>query len=213
MKHRALALLVVAAALAAIFAYLWLSPEQVLKRAVEKEGSAICGAPVRVERVTWSKDTRTFVVGGLAIANPPGFPPGDVLVVPVIEIGVDPATIDKGPVHVDRLTLSAPRVQLATGATGSNFDAVERHIREATPRPDAPRFVVDLLAIRDATAQLASGSQVDLPGVRNTDVGETAGGLTATELARTLSDEMSQRLRLVMGIESIKSGIRSLLGD
>ena len=42
---------------------------QALKRAIEREGSAICGTPVRVEGVTWSPQTRTYIVSGFAIGT------------------------------------------------------------------------------------------------------------------------------------------------
>jgi hypothetical protein len=213
MKKLTLALLAVAAVLVAAFAYLWMSPGQTLKRAIEREGSAICGAPVRVESVAWSPQTHTYIVSGFAIGNPLGFAPGDVLTAPVVEIGVAADGGDKAVIRVTRLIVSSPSVHLDSGPSGSNFEALERHIKKQPPAPDARRFVVELLALQNAKVRIGAGGETDLLGIRNRDVGGDRGGITAIELARETAEELGQRVRLSAGIENIKSGIKNLFGE
>ena len=214
-----LVLLALALALAALFAFFWLSPEQSFKRALERQGSAATGSPLHVERVAWSKDNGVFLVTGLALANPPGFSPGDILVAPVVEVAVDPTTLDQEVVHVLRVTVSGPRIRYESGASGSNFEALERRIKEQPAGAGGKRFVIDQLAVRDAKVQLApaaptgAGNESDLLGLRDEDLGSDKGGITAAELAQRLAEEIGQRLRLTVGIENLKSGIKNLFGQ
>lgn len=210
---KTLILTVIALALVGAFAYFWFSPSQVLKRAIEGEGSAIAGSAVTVEGVTWSRESRVFLVTGFTIANPAGFPAGKILVAPVIEIGLEPETPDQKVTRLNRLIVSAPRLNIESGPSGSNFEALERRIKEQKPQPGTQRWVVDLLAVQDAKVRLAGGSEADLLGVRSHDVGADQGGVSALELAQYVTEQVGQRVRLVAGIESIKSGIRSLLGE
>jgi uncharacterized protein involved in outer membrane biogenesis len=215
-----LVLLALALALAALFAFFWLSPEQSFKRALERQGSAVTGSPLHVERVAWSKDNGVFLVTGLALANPPGFSQGDILTAPVVEVAVDPTTLDQEVVHVVRVTVSGPRIRYESGTSGSNFEALERRIKEQPASAGGKRFVIDQLAVRDAKVQLApaapttgAGNETDLLGLRDEDLGSDKGGITAAELAQRLAQEIGQRLRLTVGIENLKSGIKNLFGQ
>lgn len=205
-------LLLVAATLAATLAWLWFSPEQVLKRAVEQEGGAMAGAAVRVEKVSYSKQAGVFVLTGVSVANPPGFPPGEVLTVPVVEVAVDPASLDQPVIRILRVVVSAPRIRVDPGPQGNSFEVLERTLRERPVAAGARRFVVDSLAIQDARAQVG-GSEAELLGVRSHDLGADRGGISGVELARRMAEDLGSRVRLASGIESIKSGIRSLLGE
>lgn len=205
-------LLLVAIALAGTLAWLWLSPEQVLKRAVEQQGSAIAGAEVRVEKVSYSKQSGVFVLTGFAVANPPGFPPGDMVVAPVVEVAVDPASLDQPVPRITRLVVSAPRIRVEPGPGGTNFAVLEKTVKERPVPVDARRFAVNSLAIQDARAQIG-GNETDLFGLRSLDPGAQRGGMTGVELARLMIEDLGSRVRLASGIESIKSGIKSLLGE
>jgi uncharacterized protein involved in outer membrane biogenesis len=206
-------LLLIALALAGTLAWLWFSPEQVLKRAVEQEGSAMTGGAVRVEKVSYAKQSGIFVLTGVAVANPPGFPAGDVVVAPVVEIAVDPASLDQAVVRIERLTVSAPRIRIENGPGGSNFEALEKALKERPAAPGARRFLVATLSIQDARSQTGGGAEAELLGLRSEDLGASRGGVTAVELARHMAEDVGRRVRLASGIESIRSGIRSLLGE
>lgn len=208
---KTLALLLIVLLLGGAFAWLWFAPEQVLKRAVEREGSAMAGSAVRVESVSYSKQSGMFVLTALAVANPPGFPAGDVLVAPLVEIAVDPASLDQPIVRIQRLVVSAPRVRIERGPDGSNFDALEKALNQRPLAADARRYVVSTLSIQDAKVHTGSG-ETDLLLMRSSDLG-AEGGMSALELARHMAADVGQRVRIASGIESIKSGIRSLLGD
>ena len=210
---KTLILAVIALALAGGGAYFWFSPSQVLKRALEREGSAIAGSAVKVEGVTWSKENKVFLVTGFTVANPAGFGGGNVLVAPVIEIGLDAEAPAQDLTRVNRLIVSGPRLAIESRPSGSNFDLLERHIKEQKPQPGAKRMTVNVLAVQDAKVELAGGGEAGLLGLRSHDVGGDRGGITAVELAQVLAEEMGQRVRLTASIESIKSGIKGLLGE
>lgn len=210
---KTMTLLLIALALAGALAYLWFSPEQVVKRAVEQEGSAMAGSAVRVEKVSYSKQAGVFILTGLAVANPPGFPPGDVLMAPVVEIAMDPANFGQDVLRIERLVVSAPQVRVEPGPDGSNFEVLEKTLKERPVQAGGKRLVVNSLVLRDARAQIGSGAQTELLGMRSDDVGASRGGITAVELARHMAEDLGQRVRLATGIENIKSGIRSLFGE
>jgi hypothetical protein len=210
---KTLALVLVVVALGATLAHIWLSPEQSLKRAVEQEGSTIAGSAVRVEKVSYSKQAGVFILTGVAIANPHGFPEGDVVVAPVVEVAVDPGGLDQPLVRIERLVVSAPRVRVLSGPDGSNFEVLEKTLKKRPVAADARRFVVGTLAIQDAKAVVKGDSETPLLSMRSHDLGAGSGGMSGVELARHMAQDVGQRVRLASGIESIKSGIRSLLGD
>jgi len=172
---KTLILAVIALALAGGGAYFWFSPSQVLKRALEREGSAIAGSAVKVEGVTWSKENKVFLVTGFTVANPPGFGGGSVLVAPVIEIGLDAEAPAQDLTRVNRLIVSGPRLAIESRPSGSNFDLLERHVKEQKPQPGAKRMTVNVLAVQDAKVELAGGGEAGLLGLRSHDVGGDRG--------------------------------------
>jgi uncharacterized protein involved in outer membrane biogenesis len=210
-------LALVALALLALLAYLLFWPAQTLRRAIEQQGQAMTGTEVTVKDTTWTKESGLFVVTGLEVANPPGFAKGAALVVPVIEIAVDPASLEREVVEVKRLVVSGPRILYAAGKGGGNFDVIEKTLRQAVPQAGARRFVLRQLSVRDIRLQVTpAGGQpgeTDLLSYYREDLGKDRGGVTALEIAQMISAQLRQRLGIALGIESIKSGIKSLFGE
>jgi uncharacterized protein involved in outer membrane biogenesis len=216
MKKTAL-LALVALALLGFLGYLLFWPSQTLQRAIQQQGQAMTGSEVTVKGVTWTREAGLFLVTGLEVANPAAFGKGAAVTVPVIEIEVDPASLDREVIEVRRLVVSGPRIHHAAGQGGSNFEAIEKAIREAVPQAGARRFVVRQLSVRDMRIVVAPAgatpSETDLLSYYRDDLGKDKSGVTALEIVQVVAAQMRQRMAIAIGIENIKSGIRSLLGD
>jgi uncharacterized protein involved in outer membrane biogenesis len=216
MKKTAL-LALVALALLGFLGYLLFWPTQILQRAIQQQGQAMTGAEVTVKGITWTREAGLFLVTGLEVANPAGFGKGVAVTVPVIEIEVDPASLDREVIEIRRLVVSGPRIHHAAGQGGSNFEAIEKAVREAVPQAGARRFVVRQLSVRDMRIVVAPAggtpSETDLLSYYRDDLGKDKSGVTALEIVQVIAAQMRQRVAIAVGIESIRSGIRSLLGD
>lgn len=216
MKKTAVLLAIVVALLAAL-GYVLFWPAKKLERGLVEELAAMTGAEVKIGGVSWSRDSDLFVVNGLVVGNPPGFPPGPAIEVPVVEINAKRDALAQTPVPVQRIVLSGPRLHYAEGQAGSNIEAIEKAIKAYAPPEPARRYVVTQLSVREPKALLAvaggSPREADLLSFYQEDVGKDRGGIGQRELALAVVTQLRQRVAIVQGIEGIKSGIRSLLGQ
>jgi hypothetical protein len=216
MKRTPLLLAIVIALLAAL-GYVLFWPGKKLERGLVEALAAMTGAEVTVGDVSWSRESDLFVVSALVIRNPPGFAAGPAMEVPVVEISARRDALEHSPILVQRIVLSGPRLHYASGPEGSNIEAIEKAIKAYTPPDDARRYIVTQLSVREPRALLATAGgeprEADLLSFYQEDAGKDRGGIGQRELALVVVTQLRQRLAIVLGIEGIRSGIKSLLGD
>ena len=217
---------VVAAVLVGVAVWVYLSLDQLVKRAIEDYGTEILQAAVTVERVKLAPADGTGELRGLAIGNPKGFRTAHAATAGTIEIAVDPLTVAKDLVVVKRIVVVTPNITYEPGARGSNFDAMQRNIdhylgadKAGAKRSGSRKLIVERLTIKGArlsySPPVMSGKAsvlFNLPDIQLTNVGKGRGGVTPGELTKIVVDALVARIAEAMGRSAIQRGVESLLG-
>jgi hypothetical protein len=213
---------VVAAVLVGVALWIYLSLDQLVKRAIEHYGSEIIQAAVTVERAKLAPADGTGELRGLSIGNPKGFRTAHAATVGTIELAVDPLTVAKDVVLVKQIVVVAPNITYEPGARGSNFDAIQRNVEQylGTDRSAAKRgrrLVVERLTIRGArlsySPPVMTGKAAvlfDLPDIQLSSIGKGRGGVTPAELTKIVVDALVARMAEAIGRSAIRRGIGTL---
>jgi hypothetical protein len=212
------------AALVAVGAWLYLSLDFVVKRALETYAPEILQASVELDEVKLSPADGAGALRGMRIGNPQGFRAPHAATVGTIELAIDPATVAKDVVLVRRIAVERPSITYEPGARGSNFEVlqrnVERYIGAATSKAkqDGRRLIVDSLTIRNARVtyapQVGRGTATiafDLPDIQLRNVGKGRGGVTPGELAKVVVDALVARIAEVMARAAVQRGLEGVL--
>ncbi len=202
---------------------LYLSLGSIVGSAVEKNGSALLGTPVTVERVEVAPFDGYLSVRGLKVKNPRGFRAEHIFSLAEIVVKVDMATLRQDLIIVEQLSLVEPHIFLELEVPeGSNLATLARNVEayvakrkgpsashrgEAPPAPegqaDASRDTGPRLIIREfqmLRAELFSGTDVKnptlqkFPDFRINDVGADKGGATPAEVAQYILGIIGKRM-------------------
>ncbi|MDX2166578.1 MAG: AsmA family protein [Deltaproteobacteria bacterium] len=225
-----LALLVLAALLAL------LALDGMLKRAIERRGTALTGTAVTVEHVEVSLLDGGAAVQGLRIANPPGYRTPHALTLDEATASLSLASLFSSPIVVHAIELDGVRVFFELDAQGNpNLDVIRRHL-EKKPPPGAPpptrvpgtrtqprgegrRFVVERLTLHDGHLALdarATGGPVrdeTLEGFELTNLGaDRPGGATPRQLAREVGAAIARDVAVSLAASQVEKWLGKDVG-
>ncbi len=186
-----------------------------VRRAIVEQGSALIGAPIRLERVHIDVRTGAGELHGLSIGNPPGFQTPHLLQVQRVRVQVDVTTLAQPVVVISAVEIEAPDVIYEKGATQTNIEAIQLHLarqlESAAPgasQGGAPKkFIVERFQLlrpqAQASAAFMQGRTVSLklPEMDLRGLGRAEGGLTAGELGAQLARALQQRLKAAFFFE------------
>lgn len=191
--------------LVGLFFWLYASLDSIVKNGIEKYGSQITQASVRLQQVKLQPQTGQGELQGLFIGNPAGFRSAHLLRVDSIDLQLDPASVGGDVVLIQSLSIVAPDIHFEESDAGSNFDAIQRNVKsylkssEADSKP-GKKMIIEQLRITAARAHYApsllQGKEIDLdlPDITLRNIGKKKGGVTAGELASIVADAMKARL-------------------
>lgn len=192
--------------------------DSIVKSEIEKQGSEITGVAVKVNDVKLSLKTGVGEIYNLTVANPTGFTTPVAFSLAQMQVAVDTHTIPDDMVRVHRLELIAPDVTVEQNATGNNIQIIQENIKSHikahiqpsqtadTSVPPAPakvpgkRFWIESFVMKNATlhvsAPLVQAEMILIPlaDLELTNLGATTGGLTASELADTITQQISLQI-------------------
>lgn len=219
-KIVAVALLLVIAAVAGALFWLRGNLDGLVKDAIEKYGSAMVKAPVRVEAVEIKPSDGRGAIRGLSIGNPAGFHTPYALKAEEIEVAIDLATLTRDVVTLNRIAITAPDVIYEKGDAMTNVDAIEKNIAEylgPSKQEGGKKLIVLEFSMRKAKAQASAAFMkektvtVSLPDIELHDVGKAQGGLTPGELGQVIAAAVKQKLTGAISFDRLmKSTARGL---
>lgn len=208
--------------------------DAIVRRAISHYGSQMTQASVKVDEVKIRTGDGMGVVRGLVVGNPVGFKTAHALKVGTIEVEVDIRTLTDPVVVVKRIVIEAPDVIYEKGATGTNFEAIQRNITRSlasgtaggsdagTVSKPARKIIVDEFIIRNAHAQATAPAMLGqtvsatLPDIVLRNLGRGEGGLTPAQLGDRVAKAISQRLLASLGfdrvLKSIGDRVKGLFG-
>lgn len=232
MKKFAAALLLLAVVAAGAIFWLRGNLDGLVKDAIEKYGSDMTQARVKVASVEISAADGRGVIRGLSIGNPAGFRTPRALKVAEIEVAIDLASLAGDVVTIRKIAIVAPDVIYEKGEVGTNFDAIQKNIAAyvgPSKQEGGKKLIVTEFAMRGATGQASAPFMngktvvVALPDIVLHDLGKSKGGMTPGELGQAIAAAIKQRLssevsfdRLAKsashGLESAGKAIKGLFG-
>lgn len=183
--------------------------DRLVHRAIEDQGSALLGAPIRLGSVHIDPRSGAGELTGLSIGNPPGFRTPHLLQVARVRVQVDVTTLTQTVVVIPLIEIEAPDVIYEKGATQTNIEALQTHLARqlqagepaSTDGKPPRRYIVERLQLlrpqAQASAAFLNGKTVrlKLPEMDLRDLGRAEGGLTAGELGAQVARALQQRLK------------------
>lgn len=222
MKKAGIALLVLLAAVAGGLYWLRGNMDSLVKDAIEKYGSAMTKAAVRVASVEIKPADGRGVIRGLSIGNPAGFRSAHALQVAEIEIAIDIASVAGDAVTIRKIGIAAPDIIYEKGESMTNFDALQKNIADyagpAEKTGGGKKLIVEELLIHDAKAQASAAFMTGktlafgLPNIAMRDIGKARGGATPGELGQQVAKALKQKLAAAVSFDSLMKSTGKGLG-
>ncbi len=170
-----------------------------IKEAIETEGSAALGSPVRVTEVVTNLKEGSATISGLTIANPAGYRAANA-----IEINSFSATVDYGNQLIEELVIDKPVINAEQKGQQNNFQDLLNNMPDSgseepkADQGDEIEITIKRLALQNATinlitSDLAVGDQSIELGDRSFVMDDfVINNLTGT--VTEISDELVSRL-------------------
>jgi hypothetical protein len=196
--------------LVAIGLYFLLSSlDSIVKAAVEKSGSDMTQATVRLNDVEIEMTSGKGALRGLTVGNPPGFKSERALSLGEIALQLDVGSVTKDPVVIKEISIAAPEVTYEFSLKESNFDALKQNVdaygaqgkgKAAKKKTDeaGKKLVIEHLYIRNGKVNVSvtelqgKTASTSLPDIHLTDIGKKTGGATAAEVAEQVLAAIGQ---------------------
>jgi hypothetical protein len=180
------------------------SLDSIVKAAVEKYGSDMTQATVRLDDVKIELTSGKGTLRRLTVGNPPGFKSERALSLGEIGLQLEVGSVTKDPVVIKDISITAPEVTYEFGLKGSNLDALKRNVDaygaqgkdKSKPADSAKKtdkegkkLVIEHLYVRNgrvnvsATELQGRTASTSLPDIHLTNIGKKTGGATAAEVA------------------------------
>jgi len=133
-----IALGVVGVLLAAAVFYLLSNLDRFVAGAIEKYGSEATGTPVKVSSVRIQLKEGKGSISNLSVGNPGGFSTPKALSLGNIAIALDTGSITRDPVVIDKIMVSAPRINYEINKSGSaNINEIKKNVEAFTRKTAA----------------------------------------------------------------------------
>jgi hypothetical protein len=206
------------------FFFVWKNLDSIVKTAIETYGSEATKTAVHVGSVKLDLKHGQATITDLSVANPKGFTDPHIFELGRISTRVDLASINKNPIVIDEIHISAPTVVYEINRAGvSNVEVLKKNLglggssaagSSSGSSSDNGRkmiirkIIVDGSSAKGRSAALSQEQSVSLPRIVMTDVGAKRGGATAAEVARQLSDTLLTNVKASVA----KIGVDKYLG-
>ncbi len=166
-----------------------------LRATVNSVGPRITKSKVELAGASVSPLSGSGSLIGLAVGNPAGWSGGNALYVGRVRFGIEPRSLFHPTVVIDELTIEQPEFVYETRIISSNIGDLMKNIEqavgsnaEATPgRKEPPRkFIVKHFRLDHGKVTVGVGPAavaLPIPAIDLTDLGVAEGGLTSSQLA------------------------------
>jgi hypothetical protein len=175
----AVGLLLVVLVGAALF-FLASNLDSIVRGAIERYGTEILGAKVRVASVEIALGEGRGTIRGLRVANPDGYSSADALRLGEITLQIDPGSLTASPVRVPQVRIVAPEVRYELAGRTSNLQTLLDHVNARSGRA-AERGPAGA-GSEAAAPRIAIASFVFEKGRVDADLGTPGFGETGVEL-------------------------------
>ena len=194
--------------------FIFTSLEPMIQEAVEKYGSEITKAEVKLAKVELDATSGKGALSGLVVGNPAGFKTPSAFALGLVSVSVDTGTITSDIVVIKEVVIEKPSVTYELGGDGSNIAAIQKNIDdymkahglaggggekpEAAAEGEGPKLIIENLYVRGGTvgvsATILEGKTIsaDLPEIHLKDIGKEDEGATPGEVAEQVLTSISE---------------------
>ena len=190
------------------------SPDQVVRRAIERYGNQLTGATVQMNRAQISPKDGSGIITGFSVGNPGGFKTPAAITAASIKLTLEIASLDRDPVIVRTLVVASPLITYESTRSGSNFAALLENIGRSADAPGGAKgkIIVDRIVIRNARLSYTSPTDagntitVELPDMFLNSIGRVKGGATSTEFATAIVKILFYQIKRKIPAEAVQAG-------
>jgi len=194
--------------------YLLTNLDAIIKAAIEKYGSEAVHTAVRVDNVHVDLKAGSGLIGGLTVANPPGYSIPHAFTLGKIKTGIDLDSLRAQPYVISEVTIDAPQVYAELNADRKlSLNELRNNLGADTAKPgtsksaaqgDAPRLIIRRLSLTNATLNAKfvplnnKELKTKLPTIQMADLGGKNGATPqelTREIVRRLLDTAKEELK------------------
>ncbi len=229
---------VVVVAVVAVFAYVALNINPIIKDSVQTYGSEITKVAVSLNEVDISPWSGKGKLAGLTVGNPKGYGTDSAFKLGVVTVDLDVGSVTEDTVIIHEIVIAGPQVTYEFGPGGSNIDVIRKNVEsflgggkksdggggssqpsgEARSEEDGKKIVIENLIIRDGnvsvSAALLKGKKlsVPLPSIHLKDIGKDKGGASPGEVAEKIMASVTDGATKAVGSLNISGLIKDASG-
>lgn len=191
--------------------YLWSSLDSLVEAAIEKYGSQVTQTRVAVAGVKLALTSGEGTIQGIQVDSPAGFSRKQLFTLGKISIAVDPKTVTKDVVVIDKIVIQSPQIFYEINDKGvSNVDVLKKNVQQATAGSGKAKektsgskpvkLIIRKLIIDkgEVDARIAALDNKDLsanlPRIELTDIGKKSGGATPAEVAEIVANALIKKI-------------------
>ncbi|MDH5748180.1 MAG: AsmA family protein [Rhodospirillales bacterium] len=207
--------------------FLYSSLDSLIQQAVEKYGSEVTQAKVKLNKVELDIVSGQGALRGLTIGNPQGFKTPSAFQLDAVSISLNTATVTSDPVIIKEIVIDKPDVTYEVGPQGNNFDALKNNInayveklglqkKEKSESEEGPKLIIENLYVRggnvNVSASILEGKTLSspMPDLHLKDIGKDKGGASPGEVAEKVLSAITNSATKAVGSLGIGSTLDSL---
>ncbi len=216
----------------AAIVFLWSNLDSIIEQVMEEQGTKVTQTKVDVDGVKLELTSGKGSIKGIAIDAPAGFSRPQIFTLDKISVAVDPKTVTRDVVVIDKIHIEAPQIFYEIDKNGlANLDVLSKNINEfsskfkkaggssgstsSTSESDKEVKLIIRKLIIDKTevdARIAALDNKDisanLPRIELNNLGQSQGGASPAEIAEQVTSILVKKVTKAIA----DKGIQQYLG-
>ncbi|MCB1556401.1 MAG: hypothetical protein KDJ15_03715 [Alphaproteobacteria bacterium] len=200
-------------------AFLYINLGNVAKALTEKIGTQTLGVRVSIDRMEVVPHEKRIEIGGLSIANPPGYQKPSILRVGTIRVVAESLSPDL--LVFDEVTVDKTAIALEVGERGTNLSDLKKNLKPkaaADLKTDAGKpikVIVKRLKITDSSVTPAVTlvktdiAPITIPPIVLNGIGQKSNGVLASEAIAQVMDRLVQEATRAAATQGLLQGLSS----
>jgi uncharacterized protein involved in outer membrane biogenesis len=187
-------------------AYLWVNLDNMVKTAIERDGSEKAKTKVTVASVNISPFSGKGSIKGLKVANPPGFNKENAVEVDSATIVIDLKSLRGPHLVIDQISIDKPRLNVQAENGEVNLLQLQKNLESSETKPSGNaeeakpkkerKVVIGLFEVIgakvhvEAVSRETGGKTLDLEPVKLKNIGQQQGGVTTAEASHEITEAL-----------------------
>ncbi|WP_210431265.1 DUF748 domain-containing protein [Iodidimonas gelatinilytica] len=191
--------------------WVYLEGEEALRAGIERHAPPILGAPVAVEKISFSPFTGQAEITGVRIGNPDGYPDADAVRLGSFMIKLKPQSVLTDLIDIKTIRIDAPELRIEPGPNSTNLQSIQKNIEDFIgPAPTEEVDVADIrigdFQLNDAMITIGGGKigfsdqKLELADIHLQNIGG-AEGIAPSQAAQIVFDALMPQVKKALASE------------